>query len=80
MVSEIFNNVSRWVNVIIIISAFVVYGFNFNDYNERSFSCAAYYGIYQETARNIPLYYWEENNQCCHYTLNEQQNIIQQCE
>ena len=78
---EIFYNVYVYAYLILVIGSSLVYAFNYNNYKEDSKLCASYYEdeSFLFNPKQITLMYWKENDMCCHYDLNDENNIVQKC-
>lgn len=73
---EIIYNIYSYVYLIVIVVSIIAYGLNFGDYKEDSKFCANQYNYLMD---DYELYYWKQKDLCCHYTLNQDNNIIEEC-
>ncbi len=76
--NEIAYNVYAYVYAIVIIGAIIVYSLNLGGYKDDYMLCSSYYGesVIKPYEKQI---YWLQDGLCCHYTLNDDNNIIEQC-
>lgn len=75
---NIYTNVTHYAYLILVVGSLIIYGLNFNDSKEDSLFCSGYYD--DPYNKYIDLMYWMENNLCCHFTLDDDYNIIQECQ
>ncbi len=71
-------NLYAYIYLIFVVGSITIYAFNFGDFKEEYNFCASYYD--DPLSEYKELMYWQEDGLCCHYTLNEESNIIQQCQ
>ena len=77
---DLFNNVTGYEYMILVIGGIIIYGLNFGDYKEDSIFCAGYYEDPFVNSNQVMLLYWQEYNLCCHYALDQENMIIQECQ
>ena len=74
---DIAINVYNYTYLILIVGSLIIYGLNFGDYKEDAYFCAYQYD--DPLNKYIKQMYWKDNGLCCHYALNEHNDIIQEC-
>lgn len=67
----------NWFLILFLLSAAITYGLNFDDFKEDYEYCSL---VFEDPINPYKeLMYWKDKELCCHYTLNEDNNIIKQC-
>jgi len=75
---EYIEGIASTIVYLVLIFSMVLFGYGyFTDEDEASI-CSRYYD--DISARNKELFYWKEGNSCCHYILNEENNIVEECQ